>query len=775
MERPISAALPAAPGRTDGTPPSREGAPPSARNDRLAGDLAAMMRLHAISGRFGESSELPRLLDEVLDAVIEVTRADRGNIQLLDPATGTLTIVSQRGFDAAFLAFFDKVDAGHAACGEALRRQGRLVVDDVQTHPLFADPALRAVMLAAGTRAVQSTPLFSRSGRVLGMLSTHFEQPGRPSEHELWLVDLFAGQAAALVEHSQTGTARDELLARERAARREAERRAREAETLAGIARALTEETELAPLARRITESAMLLLDIDAASLRFLRPDGGLECIATGGRAAGIPVGDVIAPGLGVVGRAVATGHIAMTSDVLTDPAIPLSDFMRGQHRTLANRMVAVAPLIAAGQVIGTLAVGREETAALSHEEAALLQALADHAALAIRNTRLLARERSRLSEEQAASRIKDEFLATLSHELRNPVSAILNAAGVLARVHASDTQRSGALAAIRRQARQIGRLLEDLLDLDRIGRSRLELRTEPVDLRAVVDAAVEAHRHAVDAKRQTLRIALPGRTMTVVGDAARLQQIVGNLLSNATRYTPMGGSIALGLAEEAGRAVLRVRDDGVGIPPERLETIFDLFVQVGPRQVRAEAGLGIGLTLVKRLVELHGGRVCARSDGPGHGAEFVVDLPLTTAGRTAVASEPPTPIGRRRIVVIEDNDDAREVLVTLLRLDGHEVEAAATGLAGIELASARSPDVVLVDVGLPDLDGFEVCRRLRRTHGYHGRLIAVTGYGQTRDRERSAAAGFDAHLVKPVDAADLAAALARLDATDLSGRRPPA
>jgi len=260
------------------------------------------------------------------------------------------------------------------------------------------------------------------------------------------------------------------------------------------------------------------------------------------------------------------------------------------------------------------------------------------------------------------------------------------------------------------------------------------------------------------------------------VGDAARLQQIVGNLLSNATRYTSMGGTIALGLADEAGRAVLRVRDDGVGIPPERLETIFDLFVQVGPRQARAEAGLGIGLTLVKRLVELHGGRVCARSDGPGHGAEFVVDLPLADADRTAAVKEPPIPLGRRRIVVIEDNDDAREVLVTLLRLDGHEVEAAPTGLAGIELASARSPDVVLVDVGLPDLDGFEVCRRLRHTLGHRGRLIAVTGYGQARDRERSAAAGFDAHLVKPVDAADLAAALAHLDGpTGPSGRRPPA
>ena len=406
----------------------------------------------------------------------------------------------------------------------------------------------------------------------------------------------------------------------------------------------------------------------------------------------------------------------------------------------------------AAGKIIGASKIGRD---------------VSERHRTRMRLEELLRRERSAREEADAArreaertNRAKDEFMAMLAHELRNPLSVVANAVTIL-ESGAGAAHDSRARRMIRKQTVHLTRLLDDLLDVARITSGRIELEEETLDLRSVIETSVESQRHHVDGKRQRLDVSLPGRPVPVVGDPVRLQQVVGNLLNNASRYTPAGGSIGVTLAVESGEAVLRVRDDGRGIAPEDLGSIFELFKQANPTLARTEGGLGIGLTLVQRVVRLHGGRVDARSEGLGRGAELVVTLPLAAGIPEADARRetPPPPPGRR-ILVIEDHEDGREMLVETLRLHGHEVVAAATGQEGIEAAGRHAPEVVLVDIGLPDVDGYEVGRRIRKSLGAGVRLIAVTGYGQPRDRSRSDEAGFDAHLVKPVAPATLAEAL---------------
>jgi two-component system, chemotaxis family, CheB/CheR fusion protein len=373
----------------------------------------------------------------------------------------------------------------------------------------------------------------------------------------------------------------------------------------------------------------------------------------------------------------------------------------------------------------------------------------------------LLASERRARAEAQEANRTKDEFLAVLAHELRNPVGVIVNALAVLDQSKELDPQVGRARNLMRRQTVHLGRLLDDLLDMARIGRGHIELEREFVDLRVILEQAAESERHRIDNKRQQLTLLLEDKPVIILGDQLRLHQVVGNLLNNASKYTAPGGSIAVSLTTDQEKAIVSILDNGAGIPPDRLEAIFGLFTQVNPTLAHTEGGLGIGLTLVKRLVEMHNGHVEARSNGLGQGSEFVVRLPLAHGAvqpsvRPAAALQLPA----RRILVIEDNRDGREMLGLLLRMSGYEVLEAASGNEGMRLAQQYSPAIVLVDIGLPDIDGYEIARRLRQIVGSAIRLVALTGYGQPQDRTRSQEAGFDAHLVKPVDLSKLAEAV---------------
>jgi signal transduction histidine kinase len=365
-------------------------------------------------------------------------------------------------------------------------------------------------------------------------------------------------------------------------------------------------------------------------------------------------------------------------------------------------------------------------------------------------------------AEAESANHAKDEFLAMLAHELRNPLAVIVNAVTLMEGDTVPPESRR-AVAMIRRQAGHLAHLLDDLLDVARITSGHIELERERVDLRGAVAQALETQRPWLEGRRQAVTIAVADGPVEVVGDAVRLQQVLGNLLNNASKYTPAAGAIRIGLEVDGADAVLRVKDEGAGIPFEKLDAIFGLFVQANPSLARTEGGLGIGLTLVKRIVELHGGTVRALSEGPGRGAELVVRLPLAPpATVTAVLAPAPPKPRPKRILVIEDHDDGREALVANLRRGGHEVFQAATGQTGLDLAGRHQPDVVLVDIGLPDIEGYQVGRELRDRFGDRVRLVALTGYGQPRDRALSEQAGFDAHLVKPVEPPRLAEALER-------------
>ena len=374
--------------------------------------------------------------------------------------------------------------------------------------------------------------------------------------------------------------------------------------------------------------------------------------------------------------------------------------------------------------------------------------------------------EAARAAQMQAerANRAKDEFLAMLGHELRNPLGAIAGAVTLLDVAKADPPTTEQAHGVIRRQSQHLARLVDDLLEVSRVTSGRVALVRQPVDLGEVVPRAVGMWRSA--GRFDEHQLSLETESVWVDGDETRLEQILSNLVGNALKYTPARGDVSIRVSVRGDVAVLEVADTGVGIPPSLLERIFDLFVQGDRTLDRAQGGLGIGLTVVKVLVEMHGGRVGARSDGAGKGAVFTIWMPRLPDGshrRCVVDSRSAARPEARRILIIEDNADMREVLRVQLSLEGHEVQVAADGEAGVALATTSAPDVVLVDIGLPGLDGYGVAREIRaRTDGATPLLIAVTGYGQAADRVRAVEAGYDAHVTKPVTLEHLAELIAR-------------
>jgi signal transduction histidine kinase/ActR/RegA family two-component response regulator len=358
------------------------------------------------------------------------------------------------------------------------------------------------------------------------------------------------------------------------------------------------------------------------------------------------------------------------------------------------------------------------------------------------------------LAELTAASRAKDEFLAMLGHELRNPLSPIVSALELLRLRGESGSGRERGI--IERQVQHLVRLVDDLLDVSRVTRGKVELKYERVELAQPLGKAVEMARPLLEQQRHRLDVEIePG--LVWEGDPMRLAQVVSNLLTNAARYTPPGGRVLLRARGEDDESVcLSVRDTGIGMAPELCAQVFDLFFQ-GPRNIdRAEGGLGIVLALVKNIVELHGGRVEARSDGPGMGSEFVVLLPRRVPAACMAPAQPPArPVAaqRRRVLLVDDNVDGAETLARLLAAHGHEVRVFHEPVAALAAVPAFLPDLAVLDIGLPVLDGYEVARRLRGLlAGHPCRLVALTGYGLDADRERSTQAGFDEHLVKPVN-----------------------
>jgi signal transduction histidine kinase/DNA-binding response OmpR family regulator len=466
-----------------------------------------------------------------------------------------------------------------------------------------------------------------------------------------------------------------------------------------------------------------------------------------------------------VVGRAFADGTLASVPEP-------------GDGSDHSPSVVAI-PLCASGRTFAVLALLRTDLARpFSLADLAAADALAWRAASALENARLY-------REIQHADRQKNEFLSMLAHELRNPLAPIRNAVTIL-RAAGTDPDALGwAGGVIDRQVRHLVRLVDDLLDISRITRGKIRLRREPVEVSAVVTQAVEASRPEIEARNHRLDVTVPDEPVWINGDPARLAQVLTNLLNNAAKYTEPGGRVSVVVESASPRrrgnelvdtceTVIRIRDTGIGIPGDMLACVFDLFTQVDHSLDRSEGGLGIGLTLVRRLVELHGGTVSAASEGPGRGSEFTVRLPMADraarAGGTAAPLDPTSAVPTSqalRVLVVDDNVDGADSLARLLKLGGHDVRMAHDGPGALAAADTFRPDAVVLDIGLPGMDGYEVARRLRaQTDIGAALLVAVTGYGRDEDRRRSLDAGFDHHLVKPVDVEALrelfAAALSR-------------
>jgi signal transduction histidine kinase len=414
-------------------------------------------------------------------------------------------------------------------------------------------------------------------------------------------------------------------------------------------------------------------------------------------------------------------------------------------------RSILITPLLARGRALGAMSLAMGPSGRrYSLSDLALAQDLAGRAAIAFDNARLY-------REIQDADRRKNEFLSMLAHELRNPLAPIRNAVQLLRMRSGHEPDLRSICDMVDRQVQQLIRLVDDLLDISRITRGKIRLQTEPIELSTIVDRAVETSRPLIDSRRHELTVTLPPEPLLVMADPVRLAQVLGNLLNNAAKFTEDGGKIWLTATEVNEEVAIRVRDTGVGIPPEMLASVFELFTQVEKSLDRAQGGLGIGLTLVRRLVEMHGGKVQVHSEGADRGTEFTVLLPLLTGDRARAANVENTTNGiepaKCRILVVDDSLDGADSLALWLRMTGHEVQVCHDGQTALAAAAEFEPEVVLLDIGLPGMDGYEVARQLRAHPNSEGVLIvALTGYGKDEDVQRSREAGFDHHIVKPAD-----------------------
>jgi two-component system CheB/CheR fusion protein len=540
--------------------------------EQLRADLDATNRLVKASTSLFQKGDIQSTLTEIVDAAIVISAADFGNVQLLDRESGDLTIMAHVGFPDWWLEFWNNVQKGKGACGTALERRERVIIENVETDPIFVGTPALDIQLKAGVRAVQSTPLIGRGGDPIGMLSTHYKTPGKPSGRALQLLDLLARQAADVLEAAQ---------------------------------------------AQRMVEQAN-------KSLRM-------------------------------------------------------------------------------------------------------------------------------------ADRHKDEFLAALSHELRNPLAPIVNSLFTLDGATPNSEQDRQARTTIHRQVELLSRLIDDLLDVTRISSGKLRVQLEPLDLYEVVQRTVEDHRTLFARVEVSLDLLPATGKVWVSADGMRLAQAIGNLLQNAAKFTSPGGKTIVWVEADDARkqAMVRVQDTGSGIAADMLPHVFEPFAQAESTLERAQGGLGLGLALVKALVELHGGSVRGESAGPGQGSTFTIALPLGTAAPSTMAPQPARKADRapKRVLIIEDNVDAADSLRIAIEIGGHIVDVAYDGTQGIEKARIFRPDVVLCDLGLPETNGFDVARTLRADPGLSRlSLIALSGYAQPDDVAQSKAAGFDAHFAKPFD-----------------------
>jgi signal transduction histidine kinase/integral membrane sensor domain MASE1 len=715
---------------------------------RLAEELAGVAR------SFTETLAVGDVGARVVEVVLSSFAVRASGLRLLAPDGSLVGVAFAGGMKDAFRP-------GHVLPGGNASVSGLAVAAAAArwTDNVFADGRLaladdvRRGMITGGDAAVLAVPLRVK-GEIIGALSVADRTGRRFTASDAATLQAFADQAAVAVDNARLYE--------------EAMRQRREFDVVAALAAEINRSLDLDRVLQQVAEAAQALCSADAVHIALGEPgaDGVRLRLAVGARALGADVR--LRPGQGLGGRVLLSGRPYRTADVRADPAVD-----RDHRRAIdaeGVRAVMVVPITGEATVEGLIYVSRRAVRPFGDHEETVCRRLADHAAIAIRNSRLFAAERVARAEAHAANRAKDHFLATLSHELRTPLNAVTGWLRVLRTPRLEEAQRTHALDVIERNARLQAQLINDLLDVSRIIAGKLELETCGVDLVLVAQEAIEAIRRDAEAKALVLVASLDPIAGEVRGDPRRLQQVVSNLLSNAVKFTPPGGRIEVRLVREGVNARLSVRDSGEGIDPQVLPHVFEPFHQADSTTTRAHQGLGLGLAIVRQLVEAHGGRAHAASAGRGQGATFVVELPILALRGPWVAAAPPAS-GRRpgarldglRVLVVDDHGDARDVLGLVLRAQGAEVHLAAGVAEALEILDRASVDVLVSDLAMPGADGYELIAAVRAARGSAIPAVALTAYAGREVRERALAAGFAAHATKPMDPEDLVELIAGL------------
>jgi signal transduction histidine kinase/ActR/RegA family two-component response regulator len=738
------------------------------RAERSATQLA---RLHALTGVLAQTITWPQVVEAVVDMVMAATGARSGGLWVLAANGATVSLLRSVGPTGPTSDQFTDVP---------LNQPMRLPILDtiVSGTPSWIEscsqmeesyPAMAKLFAkAGGESALACLPLFAQ-GRCIGGLALNYDGVRRFDESERAFLQVMSWYSAQALERAR-------LYAAEKSARAVAEANERRSEFLARAGTILSSSLDypstLASVAtaavpgvadwciveidedrRRGLPAVVAHVDPDKAefvrdlSLRFRRHSD----------AAGMPA--VIRTGKSELYPSISPSSLR---EYLNDAE--LADLYGRTGMTSAM----VVPIAVRAQTLGAiLLVSTRPERLYGDEDMAMAEELGRRAGVAVDNARLF-------RDAREADRLKDEFLAMLGHELRNPLTPILTALDLMELRGGEAFRRER--STITRQVRHVVRLVDDLLDVSRVTRGKIQLSRERVEVAQVVAAAVETASPLFEQQQQILKLEVPARGLPVLADIGRLSQAIANLLTNAAKYTEAGGTIVVSSAVENDQVCVRVRDSGIGIDPEILPTIFDLFVQAKKSIDRSQGGLGLGLTIVRSLVELHGGTVSGHSDGIGRGSEFVIRLPLGPAAAPLVVEEPflvePTEGRRWRVLVVDDNTEIAEGLAATLAALGCETRVAFDGPSAITAADAFDPELALLDIGLPVMDGYELARRFRRAESTSAmRLVAVSGYGQKSDRQQSRKAGFDEHIVKPVGFDTIRDILARLENATLLRR----
>jgi signal transduction histidine kinase len=724
----------------------------------VANDLRDTQLLRDLSSRLVSESDTQAFFDAIVAASMTITHAQAGCVQLLDAGTRELALLAHHGFPPTIAHRFSRVNATMpSSCGRALATNQAAVVHF--DAPDIVDPeGVIRPFLDAGIRSAQSTPLVTRAGRTVGMLSTHWSEcERRLSEREVRFLDLLARQAAELIERRLS----DNAL-------RESERRLSielaDTKLLQHLSAQLIEGHGTASLYETLVDAAVWIMRSDFASLQVVHPEhgpnGALRLIASRGfdetsrqRWEWVP-----ADGNTTCARALQTNARVITPDVTQ------CDVIAGTTTELAMlhcgiRAIQTTPLISrAGKTLGMISTHWSEPHRPSERDLRLLDILARQAADLIERTH--ADDALRESERQLkdADRRKDEFLATLAHELRNPLAPLRTSLELIRIAGNSPESVEEVREEMEEQLALLVRLVDDLLDVSRITSGKIRLQRRPTELTALVARAVQANRAAIDEGRIDLRVEMPDARVLLDSDPIRFVQVVSNVLHNAVKFTDPGGRITIAadlVSTEPGNSevVLRVTDSGVGISHEMLPRVFDLFTQDETTAYRSQTGMGIGLALARHLIELHGGSIKAESDGPGRGSTFTVRVPVAHAVPATPVSPPAVaPCAGRRVLVVDDNAAGARAMRRLVTALGGECQVAHNGEAGLVGVREFHPDIVILDIGMPGLDGYETCRRIREEFGSSLVVVALTGWGQERDKHRALQAGFDVHLTKPAD-----------------------